>query len=103
MTLNTTIAEVNSKLDEVQSEQLENTRAIMKVQKNAERYLTKRQTLTNRKQECDIAIRDLGVLPEEAFTKYAETQVDKVSSLFRSRPQQLMRRSSKSCTKLTRA
>jgi structural maintenance of chromosome 3 (chondroitin sulfate proteoglycan 6) len=65
----------------VQSEQLENTRAIMKVQKNAERYLTKRQTLSQRKEECSIAIRDLGVLPEEAFTKYVEVRADKVSSI----------------------
>jgi structural maintenance of chromosome 3 (chondroitin sulfate proteoglycan 6) len=68
------IASVQAKLDEV-----ENTRAIMKVQKNAERYLTKRQTLLARKEECSNAIRDLGVLPEEAFTKYTDTRVDKVS------------------------
>jgi len=51
----------------------------MKVQKNAERYLTKRQTLSSRKEECSVAIRDLGILPDEAFTKYTDTRPDKVS------------------------
>lgn len=63
----------------MQNEQLENTRAILRVQKNAERYLTKRQTLLNRKEECSNAIRDLGVLPEEAYSKYTDTRADKVS------------------------
>jgi len=79
--LSTEIADLQAKLDEVQNEQMENTRAIMKVQKNAERYLTKRQTLVNRKDECSNAIRDLGVLPEEAFTKYVNDRPDKVCSL----------------------
>lgn len=76
--LNTEIATVTQQLEETQNEQLENTRAIMRVQKNAERYLTKRQTLINRKEECSVAIRDLGVLPEEAFSKYTDTRADKV-------------------------
>lgn len=77
--LNTEVAAVTQKLEETQNEQLENTRAIMRVQKNAERYLTKRQTLINRKEECNNAIRDLGVLPEEAFSKYTDMRPDKVS------------------------
>jgi len=78
-TLNDEIATVQAQLDEVQNEQLENTRAIMRVQKNAERYLTKRQTLIGRKEECNNAIRDLGVLPDEAYTKYVQDRPDKVS------------------------
>ncbi|KAK8858571.1 hypothetical protein IAR55_002800 [Kwoniella newhampshirensis] len=76
--LATEIASVAEKLERVQNEQLENTRAILRVQKNAERYLTKRQTLINRKEECNAAIRDLGVLPEEAFSKYMETPSGKI-------------------------
>ena len=72
------ISTMTVKLDETQNDQIENTRAMMKVQKNAERYLTKRQTLSNRKEECSNAIRDLGVLPEEAFSKYTDTRPDKV-------------------------
>nr|XP_019012757.1 chromosome associated protein [Kwoniella pini CBS 10737]OCF51538.1 chromosome associated protein [Kwoniella pini CBS 10737] len=76
--LTTEIAQITEDLDKVQSEQLENTRAIMKVQKNAERYLTKRQTLINRREECNNKIRDLGVLPEEAFSKYTDQRSDKI-------------------------
>ncbi|WRT67771.1 uncharacterized protein IL334_004744 [Kwoniella shivajii] len=76
--LTTEIAKITEDLDRVQSEQLENTRAIMRVQKNAERYLTKRQTLINRREECNNKIRDLGVLPEEAFSKYTDQRSDKI-------------------------
>ena len=50
----------------------------MRVSKNAERYLTKRQTLITRKEECTNAIRDLGILPEEAYTNNVNTAIDKV-------------------------
>jgi structural maintenance of chromosome 3 (chondroitin sulfate proteoglycan 6) len=43
---------------------------MLRIQKSQERYLSKKQTLDNRKEECEVAIRDLGVLPDEAFTKY---------------------------------
>jgi hypothetical protein len=75
------ITEITQKLDEVQAEQLESSRAILRVSKNAERYLTKRQTLVARRDECNNSIRELGVLPEEAYNKYTETRPDKVSSL----------------------
>ncbi|WVQ82965.1 hypothetical protein IAT38_005101 [Cryptococcus sp. DSM 104549] len=72
------IAKISDDLERVQNEQLENTRTIMRVQKNAERYLTKRQTLIARKEECNNAIRDLGVLPDEAFSKYTDQRADKI-------------------------
>lgn len=55
-----------------------------------ERYLAKRQMLTARKDECSRNIRDLGVLPEEAFEKYTrdKVKVDKVCRLVNySRPE----------------
>lgn len=73
------IAEVTAKLDEVQNEQLEAGRAMLRMTKNNERYLAKRQTLSSRRDECQNAIRDLGVLPEEAYNKYTEARADKVS------------------------
>ncbi|KIR29832.1 chromosome associated protein [Cryptococcus deuterogattii 99/473] len=76
--LNSEISKISENLERVQTQQMENTRAIMRVQKNAERYLTKRQTLINRKDECNNAIRDLGVLPEEAFSKYTDQRSDKI-------------------------
>ncbi|EIW66746.1 hypothetical protein TREMEDRAFT_70024 [Tremella mesenterica DSM 1558] len=72
------ISELSTKLDEAQTEQAENTRAIIRVQKNSERYLTKRQTLITRRDECTNSIRDLGVLPDEAYTKYTDTRPDKL-------------------------
>ena len=47
-------------------------------QKNTERYLAKRQILLTRKEECNRNIRDLGVLPEEAFEKYVNDKLEKV-------------------------
>lgn len=54
-------------------------RGISKQQKSTERYLAKRQMLLNRKDECNRNIRDLGVLPEEAFEKYTNEKLDRVS------------------------
>ena len=49
-----------------------------KQQKNTERYLAKKQMLITRKDDCNRSIRDLGVLPEEAFEKYTSEKIDKV-------------------------
>lgn len=53
-----------------------------KQQKTTERFLAKRQMLSARKEECNRNIRDLGVLPEEAFEKYIHERLDKVWILF---------------------
>jgi structural maintenance of chromosome 3 (chondroitin sulfate proteoglycan 6) len=68
-------------LEKLQNQQTEDIRNIGKLQKNTERYLTKRQMLLSRKDECNRNIRDLGVLPEEAFEKYVKEKLDRVSSL----------------------
>lgn len=68
--LATTISEQIAQLEELHSEANDATRAMLRIQKSQERYLSKKQTLDNRKEECEVAIRDLGVLPDEAFTKY---------------------------------
>ena len=79
-TANQSLASNSARLDELQAEQLKNSRGILQAQKTAERYIVKRQTLTNRKEECNKSIRDLGVLPGEAYQKYTkETQPEKVS------------------------
>lgn len=77
--LNQLLATNASKLEKLQSEQVENSRGILKAQKAAERYLAKRSTLLSRKEECNKSIRDLGVLPEEAYTKYtSESQTERL-------------------------
>ena len=67
-------------MDGLQNQQAEDGRGISKQQKSTERYLAKRQMLLNRKDECNRSIRDLGVLPEEAFEKYTNERLDRVSS-----------------------
>lgn len=65
-------------LEKVQAQQQEDSRSILKQQKNSERYLTKRQVLLSKKDEAEKKIRDLGVLPEEAFEKYKGVKPDRV-------------------------
>lgn len=72
------LQELRSKLDEMQNQQAEDSRGISKQQKNTERYLAKKQMLLNRKDDCNRNIRDLGVLPEEAFEKYTNEKLDRV-------------------------
>lgn len=76
------IATNGSRLDELQAAQMENSRGILRAQKAVERYITKRQTLLTRKDECNKSIRDLGVLPDEAYTKYVDEPSEKVSNLY---------------------
>jgi structural maintenance of chromosome 3 (chondroitin sulfate proteoglycan 6) len=74
------IATLSQKLAEQDAQGHELARVNAKIRKNEDRYLVKRQTLTARKDEYTNAIRDLGILPEEAYTKYVEAPLDKVSS-----------------------
>ena len=79
--LQTSLRKATESLDKVQTSQQEDSRGIARQQKNAERYITKRQLLTGKKEEANKNIRDLGVLPEEAFEKYTTTKPDRVRGL----------------------
>jgi structural maintenance of chromosome 3 (chondroitin sulfate proteoglycan 6) len=79
------ISTVQKELEALQGEQLEDAKGISKQQKSVERYHAKRALLTQRKEECNNNIRDLGVLPEEAFEKYIGEPSDKVSRHFAAR------------------
>ena len=72
------LQELRSSLEKVQTQQSEDSRNITRQQKTTERYLAKRQMLTGRKDECNRSIRDLGVLPEEAFEKYINEKPERV-------------------------
>ena len=76
--LSTELQELRSALEKAQQQQSEDSRSVTKLQKNTERYLAKKQMLTARKDECNRNIRDLGVLPEEAFEKYTNEKLDRV-------------------------
>lgn len=77
--LNTELQELRSALEKAQQQQSEDSRSVTKLQKNTERYLAKKQMLSARKDECNRNIRDLGVLPEEAFEKYTNEKLDRAS------------------------
>jgi chaperonin cofactor prefoldin len=77
--LNVKIQEYAKQLEAVQTQQAEDSRGISRQQKNAERYIAKKQMLASRKDECSKSIRDLGVLPEEAYGKYTKVKLDRVS------------------------
>ncbi|PSS37849.1 hypothetical protein PHLCEN_2v317 [Hermanssonia centrifuga] len=72
------LQEERSTLEKLQVQQVEDNRGVSKQQKNTERYMTKRTMLLNRKDECNRNIRDLGVLPEEAFEKYTNEKMDRL-------------------------
>lgn len=72
------LQDLRGKLEGMQNQQTEDSRGISKQQKNTERYLAKKQMLMNRKDDCNRNIRDLGVLPEEAFEKYTNEKLDRV-------------------------
>ncbi|KAJ6546482.1 structural maintenance of chromosome protein 3 [Mycena vulgaris] len=69
---------LRASLEKVQNQQTEDSRTISRQQKTTERYLAKRQMLSGRKDECNRNIRDLGVLPEEAFEKYTSEKLDRL-------------------------
>ncbi|GJJ08490.1 hypothetical protein Clacol_002708 [Clathrus columnatus] len=74
----TELNERRAKLEEILTQQVEDSRGISRQQKNTERYLSKKQVLLSRKEECNKNIRDLGVLPEEAFQKYTNEKIDRL-------------------------
>lgn len=73
------LQEYRSSLEVMQNHQAEDGRSMAKQQKSTERYLAKKNLLVNKKEECNRNIRDLGVLPEEAFDKYINERSDRVS------------------------
>lgn len=54
------------------------TQGISREEKRLEENLLKRSLLSQKKEECNANIRDLGVLPDEAFEKYNHQRVDKL-------------------------
>jgi structural maintenance of chromosome 3 (chondroitin sulfate proteoglycan 6) len=102
----TTLQNKRNELEQIQNQQSEDSRNISRQQKNTERYHAKRQMLINRKDECNRNIRDLGVLPEEAFEKYINDKLDRVRYVVYKSSSRLIHApssSSRSCTTSTRA
>ncbi|KAM3587033.1 Structural maintenance of chromosomes protein 3 [Umbelopsis sp. WA50703] len=65
-------------LEELRNKQNDINRSLSRQEKNVEKYLLKRSLLLQKKNECTSNIRDLGVLPEEAFEKYTKMTMEKL-------------------------
>uniref|UniRef100_A0A0W0FZU7 Putative structural maintenance of chromosome protein 3 n=1 Tax=Moniliophthora roreri TaxID=221103 RepID=A0A0W0FZU7_MONRR len=76
--LTTQLATLQASLEEQLNLQNEDTMQTTRQQKHTERYIAKRSMLQSRREEVNRNIRDLGVLPEEAFDKYTGERVDKL-------------------------
>lgn len=69
------VQKIQEEHDAVYAEQLDTARQIEKHQKSIDRYISKRQRLQEQKDKCNAHIRDLGVLPEEAYDKYTNFEL----------------------------
>ncbi|EON65649.1 chromosome segregation protein sudA [Coniosporium apollinis CBS 100218] len=74
---NNQLAELEGNKAEKQRQQEEIAHAISRHQKRMEKSMAKKALLTEKLAECSRNIRDLGVLPEEAFDKYQRMESDK--------------------------
>ena len=72
------LAETERSIMELQKRQEELTRAVERYQKKMEKSMARKAILADKAAECSRNIRDLGVLPKEAFDKYQKIQSDKV-------------------------
>lgn len=59
--------------------QADETRMAEKIKDDLNKNMQKKANLLQRKEEYTLKIRDLGVLPDDAYQKYARTQTSKVS------------------------
>ncbi|KAK2624652.1 hypothetical protein QTJ16_005845 [Diplocarpon rosae] len=65
---------------QIVEQQFETAKAIEKAQKKMEKSVAKKALLTSSAAECAKNIRDLGVLPDEAFEKYADKDSKYITS-----------------------
>ncbi|KAJ5751074.1 Chromosome segregation protein SudA [Penicillium manginii] len=83
--VDTSIEEQNSRVNDLEQHNSETrrsledlARSIEKHQRRMEKSMQKKAALTKQAVECAANIRDLGVLPDEAFTKYKNTDSNAV-------------------------
>ncbi|WFD32644.1 Structural maintenance of chromosomes protein 3 [Malassezia sp. CBS 17886] len=81
-----TTAELHTKLEAVRGAHSEQASEAARQHKLAERFAAKRQRLLEQRARCNQQIRDLGVLPEDAFEAYTQRTGDElVAQLQRAR------------------
>ena len=74
------IAELERRRGDTKQQQEDITKHIERHQKRAEKNLQKKALLTKQQAEVNARIRDLGVLPQEAFAKYEKTKSETIVS-----------------------
>lgn len=79
-TVRSNIQRLTAEVDKFQTQQVDDARGIARQSKGTERYHSKKSLLEARKEETEGHIRDLGVLPEEAFEKYIDMDSDQLVS-----------------------
>jgi structural maintenance of chromosome 3 (chondroitin sulfate proteoglycan 6) len=75
------LAELEQSKSDKKKQQEEISRSIERHQKKMERSMAKKALLSEKAAECSRNIRDLGVLPEEAFEKYQNTNSNVVCTI----------------------
>ncbi|KAL4760010.1 chromosome segregation protein SMC [Aspergillus foveolatus] len=75
---NSRVTELTQRNSESRRELEELAKSIEKHQRRMEKSMQKKAALTKQAAECAANIRDLGVLPDEAFTKYKNTDSNTV-------------------------
>ncbi|RAL13835.1 chromosome segregation protein SMC [Aspergillus homomorphus CBS 101889] len=75
---NARVSELEQRNAETRRELEELAKSIEKHQRRMEKSMQKKAALTKQAAECAANIRDLGVLPDEAFTKYKNTDSNAV-------------------------
>ncbi|KAI8994869.1 RecF/RecN/SMC [Pilobolus umbonatus] len=69
---------INQELEEVMETQANLTQIMSKSEKSLDRNLLRISILNQKKEECNANIRELGVLPDEAFEKYDRYSMEKL-------------------------
>lgn len=72
------IFENATKIEELQAQQAADTRENSKQSKNLERISAKKQILIQRRDEASTNLRNLGVLPQEAYEMYSGQRTERV-------------------------
>lgn len=80
---NTSIAELHQRRAEIRQEQEDVARNIERQQKRVEKNMQKKALLTKQQAEVNARIRDLGVLPQDAFAKFEKMKSDNIVSRLR--------------------
>lgn len=75
---NAKVTELTQRNAETRREMEDLAKSIEKHQRRMEKSMQKKAALTKQAAECSANIRDLGVLPDEAFTKYKNTDSNTV-------------------------